>query len=45
MEDVVRYVLILLEATTVPAAVDMNLLDKTAMVKCIKTISYKNVLS
>ena len=32
MEDVVRYVLIHLEATTVPATVDMNLLDKIAMV-------------
>ena len=34
MEDVVRYVLILLEATTVHVILDMNLLDKTAMVKC-----------
>ena len=32
MEDVARYVLIHLEATTVPATVDMNLLNKIAMV-------------
>ena len=31
-EDVVKYVLIHLEVITVPATVDMNLLDKTAMV-------------
>ena len=40
MEDVVRYVLIHLEVITVPATVDMNLLEEIAMVTVATIIKF-----
>ena len=44
MEDVVRNVLIHLEATTVPATVDMNLLEEIAMVTVATIIKFSFIL-